>query len=131
MRFLFAIIIILNSLSAVGQTLPDSIITKNIYVNNNGVENIHRSDRYSLLDKQNNYFLNDKRVAVSKVRGFVSEIQKDSNTEHLFKHFGIDTTWIKNNPVDVLKLYANRNEFEWNFQQKKFIFNELSKVRDK
>lgn len=126
--FLFAVFFF-SSQPAVGQILPDSIlITRNIYINNNGVENIHSFDRYSILNKENNYFLNNKRVAKSKVRDFLSEIQKHSNAEHSFKHFGIDTAWIKNNPAEVLKLYANRKEFEWNFQQKKFIFNELSNI---
>ena len=126
--FLF-IIIFCISLFAGGQTLPDSIvITKNIYINSNGIDSFQRSDRYSLLNTGENYFLNGKKISKSKVRGLVSEIQKRSNGEHSFKYFGIDTNWIKSNPADILKLYADKNEFEWNFQQKKFIFNELAKV---
>ena len=126
--FLFVIIFCI-SLFAGGQTLPDSIvITKNIYINNKGIDSFQRSDRYSLLHIGENYFLKGKKISKSKVRGFVTEIQKRSNGEHSFKYFGIDTNWIKSNPADVLKLYADKNEFEWNFQQKKFIFNELSKI---
>ena len=64
LRFLFAVVFFI-SLSAVGQILPDSIvITKNIYFNNNNIENIHRSDRYSILLTGNNYFLDGEKIAL-------------------------------------------------------------------
>ena len=89
--FLFVIIFCI-SLFAGGQTLPDSIvITKNIYINNKGIDSFQRSDRYSLLYTGENYFLKDKKISKSKVLGFVSEIQKRSNVEHSFKYFCIDT----------------------------------------
>lgn len=128
MRILLTIIL-LKSLSVVGQTSPDSIIiTKNTYINKNGIENIYQTDNYSILYKNRNYFINGNRIAISKVRSFLYEIKDPGNAVQSMLDFGIDTVWIKNNSAELLKLYSDKNEFEWNYHQKKFIFNELTKI---
>lgn len=120
----------MTSFSAVGQTLPDSIIiTKNIYVNNFiGSDDIYRTESYSIILEEKSYFLNGDRIAKSKILGLLTELTKPNNADNSLAKYEIDTTWLKNNPADLLSLYSDEKRIEWNEQQKEFIFKKLTNL---
>ena len=129
---ILTIILLLTSISAVGQTLPDSvIIINNTYVNNfSGSDNIYRTDNYSVILHGNRYFLNGDRIAKSKILNLLTELTKPNNTDNSLAKYEIDTNWIKNNPADLLSLYSDKERLEWNEQQKNFIFKELTNLKN-
>jgi hypothetical protein len=123
-------LILLTSLSAVGQTLPDSIvITKNTYVHNfTGGENLYGTINYSIIRENQNYFLNNKKIAKSKIFILLREVTKQNNTDNSLAKYEIDTNWVKNNPSDLLRLYSDKKIIEWNQQQKEFVFKVLTNL---
>lgn len=125
---ILTIILLLTSLSVVGQTLPDSVvIINNTYVNNfSGSDNIYRTHNYSITLKGNDYLLNGDRIAKSKILSLLAELTKQNNVDNSLAKYGIDTNWIKNNPTELLSIYSNKERIEWNEQQKQFIFKELT-----
>ncbi|WP_462250209.1 hypothetical protein [Ferruginibacter sp.] len=125
---ILTIILLLKSLSAVGQTLPDSVaITYNTYVNKfDGSDNIYRTDNYSIILDGNRYLLNGDRIAKSKILNLLAELTKPSNADNSLAKYELDTNWIKNNPADLLTLYSDRERIDWNEQQKEFIFKKLT-----
>ena len=129
MRIL-TIILLLTSLSAVGQTLPDSIvIISNTYVNNlYGSDNIYRTDNYSIILEGKNYFLKGDRIAKSKILSLLVELTNQNNADNSLAKYGIDTNWIKNNPAKLLSIYFDNKRIQWNEQQKQFIFKELTNL---
>lgn len=62
-----------------------------------------------------------------KVRKLYGELShKDERT--LLSQFGIDTILIENNPEKFLAFYDDKNNFEWNKEQRSFILKELSRI---
>ena len=118
----------MTSLSAVGQTLPDSIvILNNTYVNNfSGSDNIYSTDNYSIILEGNRYFLNGGRIAKSKILNLLTELTKPSNADNSLAKYELDTNWMKSNPAELLRLYSDKERIEWNEQQKEFIFKKLT-----
>lgn len=93
------------------------IITKNFY-----------SARYSSTDtlfKSENITITDKKI-ISKI---LKELTVD-NKYNLLSKFELDTIYIKNSPEELLKLYSNELEIDWNLKQKEFIFKELSNLKN-
>jgi hypothetical protein len=131
MRLLLAIILLI-SLKLTGQALPDSIIiTNNTYVHNlSGSDITYRSDNYSIIHQSNGYFLNGDKISKTNILRLLSELSKPNNTDNFLGKYGIDTTWIKNNPGEILNLYTNKEDFEWNNQQKQYIFKELTNLKN-
>jgi hypothetical protein len=125
---ILTIILLLTSLSGLGQTLPDSVVViNNTYVNNfSGTDNIYRTDNYSIILDGNRYFLNGNRIAKSKILNLLKELTKPSNADNSLTKYKLDTNWIKNNPTDLLALYSDKERIDWNEQQKKFIFKKLT-----
>ena len=120
-------LLLLTTLSAVGQTLPDSVvITNNTYVSNfSGGDNLYHTDNYSVVFDGNSYSLNGKRIAKSKILNLLIELEKPDNDDNSLAKYKIDTNWIKTNPGDLLNLYSNKERIAWNEQQKEFIFKKL------
>lgn len=129
MRLLLAFIL-LTSLSAAGQTLPDSmVVTKNTYVNSfTDGDNLYGTERFSVLLNGNGYIVNGDRVATSKIIHLLSAIKDLSNTNNSLPKYQIDTNWIKNNASQLLAYYSNRERFAWNEKQKEFIYKELTNL---
>ena len=127
---ILTIILLLTSLSAVGQTLPDSVvIINNTYFNNfSGSDNLYRSDKYSIFLEGKDYFLNGNKIAKSKIISLLAELTKQNNADNSLAKYGIDTNWIKNNPTELLSNYSDKKRIEWNVQQKQFIFKELTNL---
>ncbi|MDE3145384.1 MAG: hypothetical protein KGL19_14600, partial [Bacteroidota bacterium] len=99
----------MTTLSAVGQTLPDSVvIINNTYVNNfSGSDNIYRTDNYSIIFDGKKYLLNGDRIAKSKILAFLNELTKPSNANNSLAKYELDTNWIKSNPEELLRLYSD------------------------
>lgn len=118
----------MTSLTAVGQTLPDSVvITYNMYVNDfSGSDNIYRTDNYSIILDGKKYVLNGKRVAKSKILNLLTELTKSDNIDNSLAKYELDTNWIKSHPEDLLNLYSDKERIDWNEQQKEFIFKKLT-----
>ena len=128
MRLIIALLF-LTSLSAAGQTLPDSIvITKTTYVNSftEDGDNLYGTERFSMLLKGNRYILNGERVEKSKIVDFLSAINKTSNKDNSLLKYQIDTNWIQNNASELLTYYSNKKSFVWNEKQKEAIYKELT-----
>lgn len=125
---ILTIILLFISLSAVGQTLPDSVVIINkTYVNNfSGSDNIYRTDNYSIILDDNRYFLKGDKIAKSKILNLLTELTKASNADNSLVKYELDTNWIKSNAVKLLRLYTDKESFEWNEQQKEFIFKKLT-----
>jgi hypothetical protein len=125
---ILTIILLFISLSSVGQTLPDSVvIIKKTYVNDfSGNDNIYRTDNYSIILDDNRYSLNGDRITKSKILNLLTELTKASNADNSLVKYKLDTNWIKSNPVKLLKLYTDKERYEWNEQQKEFIFKKLT-----
>jgi len=106
------IILLLPSIIAVGQTLPDSVsIIKNTYVNNfSGGENIYHTDNYTIIRDGNKYVLHGKRVSKSKILNLLSALTKPGNSDNSLAKYELDTNWIKTNPADLLSLYSGKKE---------------------
>lgn len=118
----------MTSLSAILQTLPDSIvIINNTYVNNfSGSDKIYRADNYSIVLDGNRYFLNSDRITKSKTLNLLTELTKPSNTNHSLAKYELDTNWIKNNPTELPTLYSIKERIVWNQQHEELIFMKLS-----
>ncbi|NNV54257.1 hypothetical protein [Limnovirga soli] len=118
----------MTSLSAVGQTPPDSVvITINTYVNNfSDSDNIYHTDNFPIILDGKKYFLNDDRIAKSKILELLNELTNPGNTNNSLAKYELDTNWIKSNPANLLSLYSDRNRIDWNEQQKEFIFKKLT-----
>lgn len=132
MRLIIALLL-LASLSAAGQTLPDSIVvTKNTYVNSftEDGDNLYGTERFSMLLKGNHYILNGERIAKSKIVGFLSAIKEPSNTDNSLLKYQIDTSWIKNNASELLTYYSNKKSFAWNEKQREAIYKELTDLNN-
>ena len=125
---LLTIILLLPSLLAVGQALPDSVvIIKNTYVNNfSGSDNIYRTENYSIIRNGNRYVLNGDRISKSKILNLLTELTKPSNNDNSLAKYELDTNWIKTNPMDLLSLYSDKERVDWNEQQREFIFKKLT-----
>jgi len=112
-------------MSAVGQTLPDSVvIIANTYVI--GSDNIYRTENSSIILADKRYFLNGDRIAKSKILDLLTELTRPSNTDNSLAKYEIDTNWVKNNPEALLSLYSDKKRVDWNEQQKEFIFKKLT-----
>jgi hypothetical protein len=122
----------LTSLSAVGQTVPDSIvITNNTYIhtyseNLISIDKLYRTDNYSVILEGSKYSLNGNRIAKSKIQNLLAELTKQSNTDNSLAKYELDTNWIKSNPSDLLTLYSDKERIDWNNHQKEFIFKKLT-----
>lgn len=125
-------LLLFTSFSAVGQTLPDSIIiTKNTYVNSfTESDNLYETQKISVLKKGNGYIVNGDRIGKSKITDFLSAINNPSNNNNSLTKYQIDTTRIKNTPSELLSYYKNREGFAWNEKQKEFIYKELTNLEN-
>ena len=121
-------ILLLTSFSSVGQILPDSIvIINNTYINSfSDSDNLYRTDNYSIILDGKSYLLNGVRISKLKILNLLTELGKPDNTDNSLAKYEIDTNWIKNNPANLLTLYTDKNQIDWNGQQKDFIFKKLT-----
>ena len=128
---LLTTILIFTTISAVGQTLPDSIIiTRITYVNRfmDGSDTIYRTENYSIVLKGKAYKLFDKRIGKSEIENLIAELSNENNYDNSLAKYGIDTNWIKSNPTELFKLYSDKERIEWNEKQKQYIFKELTNI---
>jgi hypothetical protein len=125
--------LLLTSLSALGQSLPDSIIIiiRNTYVNNfSDGENLYQAERFSIVRNGNSYNLNNNRIGKGKIRNLLSAISDRGNENNSLAKYQIDTNWIKTNPGKLLAYYSNKEDFTWNEKQKEFIYTELTDLQN-
>jgi hypothetical protein len=127
---LLLILLCCVTLSAAGQSLPDSVVvTQNEYVTNfQGEESLRHQERYSLLHKGKKYQLRGRIIAVSTVSKLLEEIAQASTVGSIWEAYKLDTVWIKNNPTKLLSMYSARENVAWNTPQKEFIFKELTNI---
>lgn len=131
---ILTIILLLTSLSAFGQTLPDSIvITNNTYIKAYtesliSIDKLYSTDNYSVILDSKRYSLNGEKIAKPKIFKLIVELSKQNNTDNSLSKYGIDTNWLKNNPDNLLKFYKEKKEYAWNDSQKEFIFNKITNL---
>lgn len=128
---LLTAILILTSVSAVGQTMPDSItITRITYVTRfmENIDTVYDKENYSIVSDGKTYKLNSKKVKRSKIQILLNELSKANNSDNSLAKYGIDTSWIINNPSKLLELYSDKEDIDWNKPQKQFIFKELTDI---
>ena len=135
MRNLIVLLLLINSLSAESQVLPDSIIIiNNLYVNNfyfhfdseADIDSLIRSESCTYIQNRGVYICGNQKISQSKVKQLLSEIYSPNNELDLLVQYDIDTVWIKNNPEKLLELYSNqRYNLSWNQQQKEYIYGKL------
>jgi hypothetical protein len=119
MRKLIILFFLSFSITANCQNYIDKIIiTKNVYT-----ARYNKSD--SLYKSENKTITNKK--AIFKI---LEKFKKVDSKNYLLSKYKIDTTFIKNNPDEILKLYSNKLEFDWNSKQKEFIFKELCNLNN-
>ncbi|EOA10919.1 hypothetical protein A343_0158, partial [Porphyromonas gingivalis JCVI SC001] len=123
----FIVLMFAVSLTAGGQTLPDSlIIIKRIWQNRMADEIIYRMDTFRIIRQERYYRLYDKRISAKHIRNLVTEIRKADNKYNNLSKYGIDTSRIRNG-VFMLKAYVkDRKASGWNDLQKEVIAKELS-----
>ncbi len=121
---------LLVSAMASGQTLPDSIVLiQNTYVNDfSGGDKFYGTWSYPIIKKGNKYYQNDGKINQSKILRLISEVNKRTTGKNTLASYDIDTTWVKNNPNDLLALSSKNTSFLWNEKQKQFIFKELTNL---
>ena len=130
MKNLIVILLLIISISAKSQILPDSIvIIKYTYVCTDCLllegDFLFRSETNAYIKKEGEYVSKNQSISQSKVKELISEINNPTDKIDLLVQFGIDTTWIKNNPEKLLQLYSNPYKLLWNRQQKEYIFEKL------
>ena len=111
-------ILIFCSFSIWAQSFTDKIrIVQNTY------QNQAFSDQEKLYDSDT-IILTSKR----KISKLISELSEVNSESQLLSEFGLDTNYIINNTVDLLKLYDGyyKNELDWNEKQIDFIFEKLT-----
>ena len=119
MRKLIILFFLSFSITANCQNYIDKIIiTKNVYT--------ARYNKSDSLYKSENKTITNKNV-IFKI---LEKLKKVDSKNYLLSKYKIDTTFIKNNPDENLKLYSNKLEFVWNSKQKEFIFKELSNLNN-
>jgi hypothetical protein len=107
-------------LSVKCQTFPDKIIV---------VQNIYQSQYYTdmedIIDSDTVVFINKRKIS-----DLFTELVKFDEEKQLLAKFEIDTTFILNNPNEILKLYKgyNENKIDWNKKQTEFIFGKLTDI---
>lgn len=118
MRKLIFLIFLLFHISANCQNYADKIIiSKNLFTRSNTSDSLYKSEKKIITNKK----------VISKI---LEELKKGDNKDYLLSKYKIDTTYIKNNPEELLKLYSNKLEIDWNEKQKEFIFKELSNLNN-
>jgi hypothetical protein len=124
----------LISLSSIGQVLPDSmIVKKNTYIHTytntfRSEDKLYSSNQYLIKRKGNKYSFKRHRISKSKIGELLAELTNLDNTNNLLSKYEVDTTWLKNNPAEVLKLYSDTTQVEWNEEQKEYIFKKLINI---
>ena len=124
-------ILLLAPISAIGQTIPNSItITRITYVTRflENSDTVYRREIYSIVLDGKTYKLNNKKVKKSKIQILLNELSKSNNSVNSLAKYGIDTSWIINNPSKLLELYSDKEDIDWNEPQKQFIFKELTDI---
>lgn len=109
---------ILSFFSVKSQTFPDKIkIVKNTYEYSAFIDTVelYNSDTIVLTHKR-------------KISKLLAELERYDTEEQLLRKFEIDTTFIHNNPDEVLKLYSGKTKIVWNERQKEYIFKKLNDV---
>jgi hypothetical protein len=130
-KYFFVAVVQLIGLCGHGQNLPDSIaITVNTYVNDyNGGDTIYESTHLVIKHEGSKYKLGAKVIGKNKISQLLNAIVRDSRFDNTLSSFDIDSAWIKKNPNELLKLYSNKNDLEWNEQQIQFIHKQLTTVK--
>lgn len=119
MKRVLILIFLSFSIKAYCQNYIDKIIiTKNTYtVAMNESESLYKSEDITITSKK-------------EITEILEKIEKVDSKDSLLSKYKIDTTFIKNNPDKILKLYSNKYRFDWNSKQKEFIFKELSNLNN-
>jgi hypothetical protein len=119
-------------LGSIGQSLPDSIIINyNTYIQSySGGDTLYRVEKYAIIRHGSHYRLNNKSINKNEIIGLLQELTVPSNSTNSLTKYGIDTTWIKKNPEQLLKLYPGKGEVEWNKEQRTFLYNKLTNIKD-
>ncbi|RNC85247.1 MAG: hypothetical protein ED557_00270 [Balneola sp.] len=78
-------------------------------------------------------FLETRKKVIKRKRSkrrLVIELNKTINEDYILVEFGLDTSYIKNNPEELLQLYDGyyRDRIDWNFKQKQHIRKKLSNL---
>ncbi len=119
MRKLIILFFLSFSITANCQNYIDKvIITKNLYTARyNKSDSLYKSENKTITSKK----------AIFKI---IEELKNIDSKNYLLSKYKIDTTFIKNNLEEILKLYSNKLEFDWNYKQKEFIFSELGNINN-
>jgi hypothetical protein len=130
LNIILVVVPLLISICVDGQNLPDSItITSTTYANHyNGGDTLYDARLFSLVYNGTNYRLKGKTINKSKIVSFLNELSKNNKSGNSLGKYGIDTTWIKNNPSELLKLYSDKDRVAWNEQQKQFMYKQLTNI---
>lgn len=129
MKVSLSLLFLFFVISVFSQSLPDSIIIiKKTYVNSSSGEKFQSGKSYRIYQKEATYFYEKNKIATSNINHFISELESKTNDDHSLTKYGIDTSYIKANPEQLLKLYSSGNHPEWNKQQKEYIFKKLTDV---
>lgn len=115
------------SIEVYSQTLPDSIvITRNTFVKDfEGGENLYNTEMFVIIRENHKLYLDDKKTPKTKILDFLNELENKENHIYSLSNYGLDTTWIKQNPEKLLPLYSDKKTIEWNNEQKNFIYKKL------
>ena len=118
------------------QSDPDSIVVQyNIYYASwqsdmwlTPVDCLYQSNYYRIVRKNSAYEVNGKGISVSTVKRFVQGIEKVTPRGFFVAGYGIDTTWLKLHPAEILQRYSDKRRISWNPQQKEFMTTELAGI---
>ena len=88
------------------------------------IDTVYDKENYSIVSDGKTYKLNSKKVKRSKIQILLNELSKANNSDNSLAKYGIDTSWIINNPSKLLELYSDKEDIDWNKPQKQFIFKE-------
>lgn len=128
---LLIVAILLNGLSAAGQSLPDSIVlVKKTYVNNfTNNDKLYQTNRSSVVKRGESYLLNRHTLARSTILELLAAIS-EPDTDHSLAQYGLDTNWIKDNGRKLLAYYDHPERFAWNENQREFIYTKLTDLNN-
>jgi hypothetical protein len=118
------------------QSGPDSIVVQHntYYVNWPSetslipIDCLYQTNYYRIIRKNKTYEVNGKGIASSPVKRLVHRIEQATPRGFSIADYGIDTTWIKLHPAEILDRYSNKRQIIWNPQQKAFMKKELARV---
>ncbi|SHG73019.1 hypothetical protein SAMN04488109_1589 [Chryseolinea serpens] len=118
------------------QSNPDSIVVQHntYYVNWPSetslapIDCLYQTNYYRLIRKNDTYEVNGKDLSLSTVKRLVRGIEQATPRGFSIADYGIDTTWIKLHPAEILERYSNKRQIIWNPQQKAFMKKELARI---